>query len=292
MTCIFICHNRIYTDSIHRKDGEDFQSTTKVKRLKKPLPVTWKPIPNVAVNPERNPEEFTDTIHGYAVTGANKPADMFVRRLVLFSAEEKDPFNTLNYLYDSYRMASFGGLINQENHFTIILIGQKADYAFMLDFDDVFLQVHERDNPAVYGSGGEYALKEWMRTTDPIRSMYSAYWLDEHSGGLTDIWRLPTDEYPVLERVGFCNDHSPKELMALLSLPETNPLPVEFIQSPYADELVEAAFNSGKEIAKHAAKQSRHARPKPKPKVVSTPTQPRKRNERTWKASESRLQRP
>lgn len=241
MTCIFFCKTRLYTDTKYVKDGETFLSMTKVKRLKEPLVVEWKPREGIDQVQSLYPEHFTDSIHGYVVTGANQPADVFMWRLIAVKGD-------IDALYEQYFHVMKGKLVTGDNHFTIILIGEKADYAFSLDYDIVSLRVHPRDDPFAYGTGGDAAMKEWVRTDDPIRAMYSAYWIDEQSGGVTDIWDLPTVEFPYLNRTGICNNRSYSELKDILNAKIEGPIQPDFISQALSNALMEGAGLVGEHL--------------------------------------------
>lgn len=212
MTTLFFCKDRVLVDSAVYLDKERLDSLNKVRLIDKPFKLTWKPREGVELDENRYPAAFEDTIHGYCVTGSNVAADLFMKRL-----EKKE--GDLDFLFQTYWIAMEGHLINHLNLFTVIMIGRKACYAFSMENDDVTLSVVRRDNPTGYGSGGGYAVKEYFRTQDPIRAMYSALWHDEQSGGTIDIWLLPDEETPSLARIGICNAKPLREVMLILNKP-------------------------------------------------------------------------
>jgi hypothetical protein len=227
VTTLFFCKDRLYVDSAHYIDGERFESLSKVRAFHEPFKVTWKPRDGVTINQETYPEAFEDTIHGYVVTGANVPADTLMSRL-----KKKD--GDLDFVFAAYYKVMEGKFVNHLNQFTVIMIGVKACYALCVDPETVELSVVRRDNPTGYGTGGQVAVREYFRHHDAIRAMYAAFWHDDQSGGIIDVWSLPEPDSP-LWRTGICNSQHPAKIMELLKQAETKRLRPDL----FADELVQ-----------------------------------------------------
>lgn len=245
MTTILITSTRIYTDSNHFASNikdESFHSLTKIKKLKEPAWVKWTPVEERKVDDDINCPAFVDQIHGYTVTGNNKIADLMIKRLEVMATnsvmdaakavlDETDdskfeliPPETysadLNVLYTIYQGIADFGYVNNSTNTSIILIGEKACYNFTTYIDGVGLGIVKRDNPTAYGSGAEYASKFHYVTGDPIRAVYNAMWYDsEQTGGMIDIWHLPTEEDPRLYREGVCNARPLREIKGLIHGP-------------------------------------------------------------------------
>lgn len=249
MTTIFFTGGKLYTDTTHRIDGEEFHSLTKVQKLAKPLAVMWNPRKGIDTNEDTYPAAFEDKVHGYTVTGSNPQAEACIANIIrVASKDNEEGIADLDYAFSFYHGVVRAKLINEFNAFTIILIGEKAEYAFGVHFESVDLAVLARKQNHGFGTGGSIAVKEHARTRDPVRSMYAAYWIDKNSGGMTDIWTLPTVDHPVLERTAVCNARSKVELGKVLNRPIEEILEPDFVSNAYHIEMLSAWSIAGESI--------------------------------------------
>lgn len=240
MTCILITETHIYTDTLHKNEaGEEFHSLTKVKKLKEPVRVKWTALESEPVTEDFNSPSFVDTIHGYTCSGNNFIADLFIDKLVKDAIKELARADLevksdgmlkvmiehgvevkLNRLLNIYKLIVSLGFVNAATHGTIVLIGEKACYPLEITSRHAFLGKISRDNPTSYGTGATYASKVNFTTGDPVLSMYTAFWYDsDASGGMIDIWEMPTEEVPKLRRVGVCNQRSLVEIREIIVAP-------------------------------------------------------------------------
>jgi hypothetical protein len=242
MSTVLITGSEIYTDTQHfaGDSNEKFFSLTKVKTLRDPILVRWEPLKDEKVDEDVNCEAFLDRIHGWTGTGSNKIALILFDRLETLSkgAIEKanaakpdeskgevvgDPLPPeamaadLNLLQKVYQGVVDGGFAVGQSYANVILIGEKACYTFQIFGDGCTVGLIRRDNPSAYGTGGTYASKMLFVTGDPIKAMWAAMWHDDkQTGGMIDIWHLPTERDPRLYRAGVCNARPLKEIKDLV----------------------------------------------------------------------------
>lgn len=254
MTCILFTKTHVYTDTLHLDDGgEAFHSLTKIKKLKEPLRVKWTNLESEPISDSSNAASFVDIIHGYTCTGNNLVADRLIDHVIagaiavldekaikvksgemVKAMEEHQLSVDLNSIRSVYRIIVQGAFVNAITEATVILIGEKACYSIDIGTKRVTVGKIPRDNPTTYGSGGSYASKVYYTTNDPLRAMYTALWYNhEMTGGMIDIWNLPTPEEPHLYRTGVCNQRSLYEIKELLAQPvdPQNPMTADLISS-------------------------------------------------------------
>jgi hypothetical protein len=273
MTCILFTQKRIYTDTLHINEaGEEFHSLNKVKCLRAGIPVNWTPMANRPVSEESNVEAFTDVIHGYTCSGNNVVANRFIDSLgnelksvvraydphakdnatdVVRVATENNLAASLNALVNLYEFVALAGFVNSANMATIILIGEKACYAVEFDSRTAELGRLSRDNPTSYGTGAPYASKMLFTSGDPLLALYTAMWYDSNqTGGMIDIWEMPTVEKPVLRRVGACNRRSLADLRDIIISPilPDNPLPPDLVANDLFEEKLEALAELAEQV--------------------------------------------
>lgn len=209
MTTIFWSKNRIYADSSILKGEEGFQSLTKIKKFPQPVPfVSYK-------------FDVDDVVHGWFCTGAIEPAKELATAI--------SQFGCVDIHFACYDMADGLKMLNFENHFELILIGEKFNYSIIPgDKERPAVTKYDHKDGFVVGSGSPHlrrilANKKQGRT-DPIRLMYSIYCMDKTSGGLIDVWELKhhREGGATFQRIGICQGlegRNPAELVADLSKP-------------------------------------------------------------------------
>jgi hypothetical protein len=267
MSTVLITGSEIYTDTQHfaGDSNEKFSSMTKVKTLREPILVRWEPIKDEKIDEDANCEAFMDRIHGWTGTGNTKIALLFFDRLealkteafVKVDAMKPDPEKgevagdlippeayaaSLNLLQIVYQGVVDLGFVIGQSYANIILIGEKACYTFQIFGDGCTVGIVRRDNPAAYGTGGTYASKMLFVTGDPIKAMWAAMWHDDkQTGGMIDIWSLPTEKDPRLYRAGACNMRRLKDIKDLVhSAPSDEPMLPDLIT--YESHLDKLAF--------------------------------------------------
>lgn len=271
MTCILFTKTRIYTDTLHMNEvGEQFHSLTKVKEFKEPIRIRWNALETEPVSDDYNAESFVDTIHGYTCSGNNLIADRFIDNVMKDAASElakvdphvkkgemlkemvkHDVAVNLNGLLDVYKLIVSSGFVNGSTHGTIIMIGEKACYTWELSSRHAFLGRISRDNPSSYGTGAPYASKVYFTTGDALRAMYTAFWYnDDLSGGMIDIWEMPTVEVPELRRVGVCNHRSLLEIKEILATPVNpeNPISPDLVSNDIFSAKMEAIAKISEQV--------------------------------------------
>lgn len=242
MTCLLFTHRRIYTDTLHINEaGEEFHSLNKIKVVKAKIPISWTPLEDQPLSEDSNPPAFTDMIHGYTCSGSNVVTNRFIEILgnelrsvvSAYDPHAKDSpaelveiaiannlTASLSNLFLLYKFVSKAGFVNSANMATVILIGEKACYAVEFDQRRPELGRLSRDNPTSYGTGAPYASKALFLTKDPILAMYNAMWHDsDQTGGMIDVWEMPTVEMPELRRAGACNRRTLLEIRDILVAP-------------------------------------------------------------------------
>lgn len=243
MTCILITRSAIYTDTLHMGETDEvFHSLTKVKPMRDIARVKWTALESEPVSDESNCASFVDNIHGYTCSGNNKIADLFIKSLfgeassaatlanpnvklggLLKTMLAHDLAVNLNDTLEFYKAVAVAGFVNAATHGTVVLIGEKACYGFELTSRGAYVGRISRDNPVSYGTGAAYASKVLYTTGDPLLAMYTAMWYDDDStGGMIDIWQMPTVEVPVLCRIGVCNHRSLIQIKEILAAPVTD----------------------------------------------------------------------
>jgi hypothetical protein len=283
MTIIFLAGNRVYTDSMHYVGLEEHHSLTKIRKLKEPMPVTWSPREGIDIDDDKYPAAFTDTIHGWSLTGDNTAGLTVINKMeeawqnvkkeeikerlnaaiakaIKKGAKVGDPHPVvppapskyainLDRPFEVMEQAAQFSLVNTRNHFTLILLGEKASYALGWDgFNSTRLTVLRRDNPTAFGSGADETVRNHFLHHDPIYALYHAMFEIETCGGMIDVWNLPTEHNPVLERAGVCNARTKREIVELLrdhTPDKEKPMQPDFISTKFHDATVEAAMALG-----------------------------------------------
>jgi hypothetical protein len=187
MTTIFWHKDRVYADSRIIKGGEAFDSLTKINALDKPFTMASKKHP-----------KFNDVILGWTSSGAIKAASAFIRHMLAGSMTNRFDLTLL-----IYEAVEFLDLINDHNHFEVILIGVQANYSFNFVGQQFFSKVYDHAETWAMGTGAELILSQLTEKVDPVRAMYITLYRDECSGGLIDVWQLSKGRgKPKFQRIG------------------------------------------------------------------------------------------
>lgn len=223
MTTIFWHKNKIFADSSIVKGEEGFQSLTKIKKFKEPVPFTSRMF------------DVDDVVHGWFCTGAIEAA----KKLALAIGH----FGCVDIHFACYDMAGGLNLFNFENHFELILIGEKSNYSIIpSESERPMLTKYDHKDGFVVGSGTPHLRRilanKPIGRIDPIRLMYSIYCMDKSSGGLIDVWELKHHKEggATFQRIGICDglgDRNPTDLVSDL----TKPYPYDWKLNPAKGKL-------------------------------------------------------
>lgn len=216
MTTIVFDNKRVYADSGMTKGMEKFQSMSKVRALKTPFPMSSKKY------------GMKDVVHGWACTGSIRAAEAFVR--------DAEHFGDIDIYLMLYNMADDLALLNTDNNFEIIFIGENALYCVRNQDPEKPFEVIKHKERIALGSGASI-LADILRTNklaSIIRAMYATFVQDENSGGLIDVWELRKKRGGcVFERIGVCRGLEDRNVHALTH-DLNEPYPFDYVLNPKA----------------------------------------------------------
>lgn len=218
MTTILWHKGLLYADSLLVKGEERLQSLTKVHKLLEPIKMRSK-----------TRRYFNDTVYGWVATGLNEAAEAFVELL----AKEKD----LDDVLLPYEVAAEVRLNNAWNHFEIILIGNKARYAFDFEAEGMKLKRYAETETVCVGSGCQIVIDEMKKGAVPLRAIYHAFYHQpDFTGGMIEVWKLLPYGKHRLQRLGF-RDEVPRERLPKLLVDMKKPLGLDHVSNVFAEEL-------------------------------------------------------
>lgn len=268
MTCIFLNGGRLTTDSNHALPSSDatFISPTKVTPLHQPARLCfdpnddWAPMSGSAPLPL---DEIDDRIHGYAIAGSEQHGDLFMRTWRYNSPTPESELTREEAAAEWRRhliMYSLGyrdlKLARPENCFTLILLGEKADYAYSPMGEAQVMRVLPRTQIHAFGSGAEFIFEAAALHKNTTLAMWAVMLIDEGTKGFVEEWELPTSDKPQLERLGIWLPQTRKTMRAAL---EGGQLPTpEFVSLTWAQQRMDQYFEAGAFLAQNPQALAKH----------------------------------
>lgn len=222
MTLIVNAGRRYYSDSKVMTDGHFYYSLDKINGFRRPFEIICKK------------RKIKDTVYGYSYTGAKDQVVAFLK--VLRDEGSVEMVELMYGIVDKCKM------INDANHFEVILIGEKKDYSFNVGLNSEFVREYPRTKDGVInwtmGSGASFlrGLNDKYEALDPVRGMQATYTLDGGCGGMTDVWEMFEKPFPHFRRIGIHNriniDNSEHFADIVTKSNMSLPIPMDLIVNP------------------------------------------------------------
>lgn len=251
MTTILYVNDRVYADSRHYKDGEVFESLTKVQKF-------W--IPRRIFQDEAG-MAFDDIVYGWVCTGALASANAFVEMITDYDEGENSSKATAFYREVVKQQLA----VTSYNTFEVIFIGKKANHSFQFTTDGFSYREYANSMMFAMGSGNSFVTQYMKAYDDPIRAMMETFYIDEMSGGIIDIWKVDRET----EGLNFMREGIVEPLerhlipIVLEKFNRDKKMGCQLIR--YTDEMFEAL-----EYVKEQAKKKQESKPKRTPKKSTT----------------------
>lgn len=235
MTCIIWHKNKLYADSMFQKDGELFQSMSKIQSIQKPF----------KIKSEEIGFRFNDTVHAWTGTGGFPAMMAFVNSLKMDAEQFDEAKGTISF----YTLAVEQQLIaRMANVFEVFLIGEEANHSFAVNVEGFKYTRYDKKVSITFGSGYEVCMTYLKQHKDPLRALFETFMIDKHSGGHIDVWSAieRDDDKPfVFCREGIMTDVPRGFLRQYLDIffPDKKvPIPLAFVRRSHLErELMNAA---------------------------------------------------
>ena len=222
MTAVLWKDNALYTDSFMEKDGEWLQVHDKAVVINKPCRLHSL---GIVEHKDGRPGKLNDWIVGFSYTGASGPANAVMKMLIALTERHFEPplyrkvkaaGGTYDALIENYNIVASAEMLNEDNHFVILMIGLKNNYVASFTTDAGFVVLRADKNAVQALGSGETAIRGLIarskNTAVPIRLMWHAMHVEASCGGyvhryeilrnsqhpsgyqltLTGLWKPPT----------------------------------------------------------------------------------------------------
>lgn len=202
MTTVLLLGDTVYADSRAYTGTHQVESLCKIN----PLPIPFQlvcTLEGLTIN---------DMVYGWSGTGTfvaqQKMAEHFARDTKLDG--------NVHVSINDYQAFAASDVLELFNTFEVVFIGDKFNHSFRLEARDFTYRQIRKDEVLAMGTGRDHVLREMQSHLDPIRAMLMTYHIDEMSGGMTDCWKIVTNNRALEEgeteqdlksfqRHGICN---------------------------------------------------------------------------------------
>ena len=183
MTCILWREDTLYTDSLVEKNGQFYTTASKAVAVNRPTKLSS------LIEKDPDGDLIDDWVIGFTWDGAKLPTLKTVKILSEMTENTDpslcEPSSTLDYAKQMLLVAERLQLSNQDNSFTILIIGLKFNYTLGLTPEGVQFRTYRKSEDVVLGSGQDALQKAFSKSNTPnvIRAFHYAYAMEPTCAG-------------------------------------------------------------------------------------------------------------